>query len=281
MREFGLAATLAYYTALSTVGIFAGWLLLGYTVDERIRTWFSDPRWLGGTALVSFIISAILIIIIALRERETRASAALAAERLRFERSEREAAYAQLRALQARIEPHFLFNTLANVASLIDSDPALSKAMLERFIRFLRASLAATRDERTTLGAEGELIAAYLDVLQVRMGPRLRTRIEIEPGLADFQLPPMLLQPIVENAIRHGLEPRIEGGEVAVSARQDAGDVAIEVRDTGVGFAQATRGGTGLANVRERLKLLYGEAARLGVAENPGGGTVVSMRLPA
>jgi sensor histidine kinase YesM len=127
----------------------------------------------GGSSLV---ISAILAAIFFARERQARVEAALERERTRAERVEREAALATLRALQAQIEPHFLFNTLANVASLIDSDPALSKRMLERFIRFLRASLAATREETTTLADEGDLIDAYLDVMEVRMASRMRTR---------------------------------------------------------------------------------------------------------
>jgi sensor histidine kinase YesM len=194
---------------------------------------------------------------------------------------EREAALAELRALQAQIEPHFLFNTLANVASLIDSDPALSKRMLERFIRFLRASLAATRGEATTLAAEGELIAAYLDVIQVRMDSRLRYDIAIDPALASFRIPPMLLQPVVENAIRHGIEPRVEGGEVRVAAAREGESVRIEVSDTGVGFGASTRGGTGLTNLRERVKLLYAERGGVEISERTGGGTIVSLTIPA
>jgi sensor histidine kinase YesM len=281
IRSRGHVVTAIYYTGLSTAGVFAGWLLLAFTVDKRIRLWFADPKWVAGVALVSFIISAILLAVVVLREREARAEAALASERVRTERMEREAVHAQLRALQAQIEPHFLFNTLANVASLVDSDPALSKRMLERFIGFLRASLAATRQELTSLSAEGDLIAAYLDVLQVRMGPRLRYAVDIDPALAQFSLPPMLLQPVVENAIRHGLEPRVEGGEVRVSAKREGVGVSIVVADTGVGFAVATRGGTGLTNVRDRLRLLYGERAALTIAENPGGGTVVTIGIPA
>jgi sensor histidine kinase YesM len=215
------------------------------------------------------------------RERQARAETALERERLRAERVEREAAHATLRALQAQIEPHFLFNTLANVASLIDSDPALSKRMLERFIRFLRASLAATRAETTTLAAEGDLMAAYLDVIQVRMGARLRYSIDIEPSLASFSLPPMLLQPVVENAIRHGIEPRVEGGEVAISATREGDCAMIRVSDSGVGFAQSTRGGTGLTNLRDRVRLLYGERGAIQIAERPGGGTTVTLKMPA
>jgi len=128
-------------------------------------------------------------------------------------------AEARLRALQAQIEPHFLYNTLANVVSLIEVQPAQARHMLERFIDYLRASLAASRQERATLGAEADMIAAYLDVLGVRMGERLRYRIEVPAALRASSIAPMLLQPLVENAIAHGLEPKVEGGEVLLRAR--------------------------------------------------------------
>ena len=222
-----------------------------------------------------------LSIIFFSRERSARAEAALQGERLRAERIEREAALANLRALQAQIEPHFLFNTLANVTSLVDPDPAAAKRMLESFIRFLRSSLAATRTRETTLGQERELIAAYLDVLQIRMGPRLRYRVEVPAELASFALPPMLLQPVVENAIGHGLEPKIDGGEVHVCAYREGKHVVVDVADTGVGFGASTRGGVGLTNLRERLAALYGAGASLEILDNVPGGTLVRVRLPA
>jgi sensor histidine kinase YesM len=281
MQRRSNGARALYFTGVSMAGVLAGSMLLAFTVEPRMRAWFASPKWLASVAAVSFVISSILLVIIVLREREARAEASLAEERVRLERLEREAARAELRALQAHIEPHFLFNTLANVASLIDSDPALSKRMLERFIGFLRNSLGATRAETTTLGAEGDLIAAYLDVLQVRFASRLRYAIDIAPALATFPIPPMLLQPLVENSIRHGIEPRVAGGEVRVSAVRDGDSVRIEVRDSGVGFAAATHGGTGLTNLRERLRLLYGEAAGFSIGDNPGGGAVVTLRIPA
>jgi sensor histidine kinase YesM len=226
------------------------------------------------------MISAILTAIFFLREREARAQAALEREQLRAERIEREAALANLRALQAQIEPHFLFNTLANVTSLVDRDPATAKRMLESFIRFLRASLAATRMETTTLGAEAELIAAYLDVLQIRMGARLRYRIDVPADLAGVAIAPMLLQPVVENAIRHGLEPKVDGGELAFTASRDGDGVTIEIRDTGAGFASTTRGGVGLTNLRDRLRGLYGERGALGIGEGARGGAAVTIRIP-
>jgi hypothetical protein len=280
-RGFGAVATAAYYTAISTLGVFVGFIIAAFGFDEGALGWVLQPRWIGAMGFSSAVISIVIAAIFFAREKQARAEAELQRERLRAERVEREAALATLRALQAQIEPHFLFNTLANVTSLIDADPATARRMLESFIRFLRASLAATRMEATTLGAEAELIAAYLEVLEVRMGGRLRWRIEVPPELRAFGLPPMLLQPVVENAIGHGLEPKVEGGEVALRARREGAAVVVEVADTGVGFAATTRGGVGLSNLRDRLRLLYAERAALVIAENAPTGARVSIRLPA
>ena len=280
-RRAGHIARTVYYSGMPMLGVFIGFWISSLFIDVGFRSAFFTVNAVLPMLFVSLVISVVLSVIFVWRERSAVADADLAREREKGERVEREAAFANLRALQAQIEPHFLFNTLANVTSLVDPDPAKAKRMLESFNRFLRSSLAATRMEKTTLAAEGELIGAFLDVLQVRMGERLRYRVEIAPDLAAFELPPMLLQPVVENAIRHGLEPKVDGGEVGVSARREGGAVVIEVRDTGVGFAPATRGGLGLTNVRDRLRLLYGEQASLTIGENAPAGTVVALRLPA
>jgi hypothetical protein len=279
-RGQGQLFTAVYYTVLSTIGVVVGFTIVALAFDHDALKWILQPRWIATMGVSSAILSTIIAGMFFAREREARATAALERERLRVERVEREAAIANLRALQAQIEPHFLFNTLANVTSLIDPDPATAKRMLESFIRFLRASLAATRSERTTLAAEVELITAFLQVLQVRMGERLRFRIELAPELAAFELPPMLLQPVVENAIRHGLEPKVEGGELVVHMRLAGKDALIEIADTGVGFQTTTRGGVGLSNLRDRLRLLYGERAALTIGENRPAGAVVTVRLP-
>jgi sensor histidine kinase YesM len=280
-RASGLVVKVVYFSVIPTAGVLVGFQISLWLFDLGFKTWLKSPGWIVSVATTSVIISSVLSAIFFWREREARAQAALEREQLRGERIEREAALANLRALQAQIEPHFLFNTLANVTSLIDREPATAKRMLESFIRFLRASLAGTRLETTTLGAEAELIAAYLDVLQIRMGSRLRYRIDVPADLAGISIPPMLLQPVVENAIRHGLEPKVDGGEVVFAVRRDGGNVAIEIRDTGAGFSPTTRGGVGLTNLRDRLRGLYGERAALGIAEHAGGGAAVTIRIPA
>jgi two-component sensor histidine kinase len=193
-------------------------------------------------------------------------------------------AEARLRALQAQIEPHFLYNTLATVVSLIGPKPAQAQHMLERFIDYLRATLASSRSEEATLATETRLVAAYLDVLAVRMGDRLRYRIELPDALRQVAIAPMLLQPLVENAISHGLEPKVEGGEIVVSARAAGGHLCLQVSDTGVGLRETASakpgGGVGLSNLRERLRSLYGGAARLELLENQPCGMTVRLMLP-
>ena len=281
VRGRGGVATAAFYTAVSTVGVVVGFVIFALAYDARALSWIAKPRLLLSMAFSSAVISTVIAAIFFARARVARSQAEAAQGRSRAERAERDATLANLRALQAQIEPHFLFNTLANVESLVDTDPARAKRMLASFNRFLRASLAATRTETTTLGADADLIAAYLDVLQVRMGKRLEYHVDVPADLAGFALPPMLVQPLVENAIRHGLEPKVEGGEVAVVARREGHNVHVEVADTGVGFAATTRGGLGLANLRDRLRVLYGDRASLAITENRPMGTRVSIALPA
>ena len=281
-RRAGWTAKAFYYSTLSTLGVFLGFGVVSLVLEPSMFVnWLKDPHMVVTMIAGSVFVSVVLSVVLLQRERRARAEAELEREKLRVERVEREALLANLRALQAQVEPHFLFNTLANVTSLIEPEPAKARRMLESFVRFLRSSLAATRTEATTLRAEAELIAAYLEVLQVRMGPRLRYSIDVAPDVDSFALPPMLLQPVVENAIRHGLEPKMEGGTVALRARRDAAYVVVEVEDSGVGFAATTRGGVGLTNLRERLRLLYGDRASIEMTDAPGGGALVRVRLPA
>jgi signal transduction histidine kinase len=280
-RRSHFAVKVLYYSAVPTLSVVAGFWIVSQYMNVGIRNWGASPRALISILVSSIVISLVLSVVFFWRERSAVADAMVEREVAKNERIEREAALANLRALQAQIEPHFLFNTLANVTGLIDPDPAKAKRMLESFIRFLRASLVATRHESTTLGAEAELMGAYLDVLAIRMGARLRYRMDIEPALAGFALPPMLLQPIVENAIRHGLEPKVDGGEVVVRARREDDTVVVEIADTGIGFAPTTAGGVGLTNIRDRVRLLYGDRGTLAIRENAPSGTIVSLRIPA
>ncbi|MDP2825152.1 MAG: sensor histidine kinase [Sulfuritalea sp.] len=216
-----------------------------------------------------------------LRERNLALAAEVQQRENRRLEAEKQGLAAQLRMLQAQIEPHFLFNSLANVAALIETDPKLAARLLDALIRYLRSSLARTRAEGGALGDEVALLTAYLDVLKIRIGERLAYAFEIAPELLATAFPPMLLQPLVENAIRHGLEPKVAGGVVTVTARRQADRLQISVSDDGLGFAEKPGEGIGLANVRARLAALYGPAARLELSSGVGAGVTATMSLPA
>jgi sensor histidine kinase YesM len=201
-------------------------------------------------------------------------------ERIKRLSSEKEALEANLRLLQAQIEPHFLFNTLSNVLSLIDSNPASGKSMLVDLIHYLRTSLSRTFPDPITLDQEIDMIKAYLNIQKIRMGERLRFKIELPDAIRQFPFPPMLLQPLVENAIKHGLEPKVEGGEVSIKAGEEEDLVRIEVMDTGLGFSSFQETGVGIGNVRERIQLLYGERGRLIIEENKPNGVRTVIEVP-
>lgn len=195
------------------------------------------------------------------------------------------ASEAQLKLLQGQIEPHFLFNTLANVQSLVDCDPGQAKLMLERFTDYLRASLQQMRKDETTVSQEFTMMESYLGLMQIRMQSRLQFRFEVEPGLEAALIPPLLVQPLIENAIHHGLEPKIDGGAVVVRAWRDGDDLVIEVADDGQGLEapkRAGRKGNGIAveNIRARLASRWGPRAHLKLTAREGGGTLAQLRLP-
>jgi len=187
---------------------------------------------------------------------------------------------ARLSALQAQIEPHFLFNTLANVRRLYETTPSRGREMLASLIDYLRAALPSMRSDNSTLGRELELARSYLTVLQMRMGERLQFSINAESGLLEVAVPPMILPTLVENAIKHGLGPLPEGGRIDLRARRAGDDMLIEVRDTGAGFKAAGGSGVGLANTRSRLAGLYGSRASLQLAAAAPRGVVATLRLP-
>ncbi len=217
------------------------------------------------------------------REWEERKIAQLLArEKIRVLSTEKQLAEAQLRMLQAQIEPHFLFNTLANVVSLIETAPARATEMLEHFIAYLRASLAASRATQGTVAQEAALLRNYLELLKIRMGARLAYAIDVEPELDAAPLAPMLLQPVVENAVRHGLEPKIEGGRIDVRVHRKGSRMIARIEDDGLGFRPGANPGVGLQNLRERLAVLYDGQARLVIEERERGTAVVlDLPLPA
>jgi len=200
-------------------------------------------------------------------------------ERINRLASDKEALEANLRLLQAQIEPHFLFNTLSNILSLIDTDPAKGKSMLMDLISYLRTSLSRTLPETTTLGQEMEAVEAYLNIQRIRLGDRLNFTIEVPDNLAQQPFPPMLLQPLVENAVKHGLEPKVEGGSIRITAVKNGESIRIEVADTGLGISSFNPSGVGIANVRERIKLIYGEKGFLLLEQNQPDGVIAVIEV--
>jgi sensor histidine kinase YesM len=270
-------------------------LLLPVLVASMLLAWFGGTwlaalllghAWRSESYLTSLVITAAAGFVAVLyfweREKVAGLETEAALQKSRAETIERQAAQARLALLQAQIEPHFLFNTLANLHALIGAEPVRAQAMLGHLNDFLRASLSAARKDQNTLAEEFALLRDYLELLSIRMGARLAFRLDLPPELAQTQVPPMLLQPLVENAVKHGIEPKVEGGEVTVVARREGGRIVLEVADTGMGFAAAATSGTnvGLAHLRERLAAIYGAAASLAIAENAQGGVSVTLTLP-
>ena len=261
--------------------------MLGFTVGGTLASWLtghSTPGYLRGDlkqtiALVLTSLVPALIITYWFYSRET-----IAAHEATAQVAQRQAAENQLKLLESQLEPHMLFNTLANLRVLIGIDPPRAQAMLDQLIAFLRATLNASRSASHPLEAEFARLRDYLALMELRMGERLQTRFELPPELAGLPLPPLLLQPLVENCIKHGLEPKVEGGRVEVRAVRDGGELVLQVRDTGVGLSDNASDGTrfGLTQVRERLATLYGAQAGLSLTpcDDSEGGTLATIRLP-
>jgi signal transduction histidine kinase len=233
-----------------------------------------------------WIIISLIIKISYKKQLKAEAQAAVATEVAESEQLKRQVVEARMAAMQAQVEPHFLFNTLASIDHLIETDPPRASQMQKHLIALLRASMPTMREANDgglrDLGRELAVIRPYLEILKVRMEERLQTDIVVPEGLHSAQFPPMMIQTLVENAIKHGLEPKPEGGRLTVAAEIVHGKLQVRVADTGLGFGKAATAGTGvgLANIRERLQLVYGHKATLAVTENPGGGTVVTITVP-
>jgi LytS/YehU family sensor histidine kinase len=200
---------------------------------------------------------------------------------VRESKTEKELTSAKLSLLHAQVEPHFLYNTLASTQILTRSDPARADQMLSHLITYLRQSVPRTEDAMSTLGDELERARAYLEILKIRMGERLTLQMEVPEQLRSAAMPPMMLQTLVENAIKHGLEPVTGGGTIWILAREVDGKIAVTVADDGRGFSEVGGGtGIGLKNVRERLKLAYGDAASFSIGANFPKGVAATITVP-
>jgi signal transduction histidine kinase len=273
--------------ALVVVGI-----VVGYFVGTRLADlmclrfgWYAGyPRLDRATELrTSILITALAGILGSFYFYAANRSAYLQRQ---MAEARRHADDARLKLLQTQLEPHMLFNTLANLRALIGADPARAQNMLDHMIAYLRATLSASRSASHTLQTEFDRLRDYLELMAIRMGGRLQFDLRLPAELAQHPVPALLLQSLVENSIQHGLEPKLEGGSVVVSAKRDGADLVLEVTDTGVGPDRAadapasTGTGFGIAHVRERLATLHGAAAKVDFSARAEGGARVVLRFP-
>jgi sensor histidine kinase YesM len=277
-KRLGLLPTVILGVALGLIiggkiaALLGAYDFIGAYAAHPLDSWKS----IGTVALLAISASAFIIV----SSNASRYRLELEMEQRRLAEASRSQAVAELALLQAQIEPHFLFNTLAHVQSAIEQDPATGKLILENLIRYLRGTLRRTRSSHYTLAEERELIEALLNIASIRLGARLRHQVNIADGVGDAVLPPLLLQPLVENAIKHGIEPSLDGGEITVQGDHLGDSLVLRVIDTGVGMAAAGPEGVGLANVRARLASLYGERGRLSLQSHPVRGVIAELRLP-
>ncbi len=263
---------------LPLASVIAGYVMGTITAD----TWFGwsswsddDPQTLPASLLITALAGSAASYYFYTRSQSSYLTA-------RMTEASHQAAQARLKMLETQLEPHMLFNTLANLQALIDIDPARAQVMLTHLIAYLRATLSASRANTHSLQLEFDRLRDYLELMSIRMGERMSFELQLPSTLANQAVPTLLLQPLVENAIRHGLEPKVQGGRVTVRALRSDTALTLEVADTGVGLTQpdATHDGFGLSQVRDRLTTRYGDAARLAIAPGSDGGVVVRIDLP-
>ena len=233
------------------------------------------------TPVFFLIIASFILKAVAGGKRRAELTASEATKRADTEQLERTVLEARMEALQAQIEPHFLFNTLASIDQLIQTDPPRASKMQQSLIGYLRSALPQMRDgSRPSLGQQIGLCSAFLEIMSVRMEGRLQPVVTVPEGLKSAVFPSMMLQTLVENAIKHGLEPKPEGGRLEIGAEIVDGQLAVHVQDNGIGFMPKAEGGVGLANVRERLKAMYSGRAELIISVPPTGGTCATIKVP-
>lgn len=269
---------------VTAIGLTVGLIIAGLIT-------FQDPLYFftfsNATIYLGVFFGILGFIFFGTRARMVQAEADLAQATAKQAQQEKLLAETELKLLQAQIEPHFLFNTLSNIAGLIHQSPDTAEKTLLNLTTLLRGSLNRTRQQTTTLAQELEIAQAYLDIQSTRMQGRLHYSFNAPTALNNISLPPLLVQPLIENAIKHGIEPCEEGGDISVSAEQQDDKVIISITDTGLGIEQdqsnrrsSAGSGTGLKNVRERLQALYGSDAHLDLVPNQPRGVIARITLP-
>jgi len=228
----------------------------------------------------SLVVGLLLALGALYRERDGQARAQELAFALERSTLEKQALDARLRLLNAQIEPHFLFNTLANVQQLVESGSPRAAPVLQSLIAYLRAAVPTLGDQNATLGTEVALVRAYLELMRMRMPDRLQFSVSLPAEFAARRFPPMALLTLVENAVRHGIDPSEAGGRIQVEVRAQAGAIEVSVADTGVGMSETAAPGTGLNNLRERLRAFFGDAAQLQMLDEPPHGLKAMIAFP-
>ncbi|MGF1697059.1 histidine kinase [Vibrio lamellibrachiae] len=242
---------------------------------------FNNFYKLKPVIFLGFVFTAICFLYFYIYEQKLLAQKELEKAKRKQAEQEKALVISQLKQLQSQIEPHFLFNTLANINALIEQKPKDAQLMLEKLTDLLRGTLKVNRQENTSISGELDLIDAYLRIQQIRLGERLSYKIENRLD-QDVGFPPLLLQPLVENAIQHGIEPKAEGGSVSIEIEEVQGTVVISVRDSGIGLMieSANVGhGIGLENIRQRLQALFVDRASFVIIENAEGGVTAKLNI--
>jgi sensor histidine kinase YesM len=269
----GLAVVLGSFLGVVLIGIVKGRDLV-HMFTERLPT-------VMFTVSIGIGFGAIVVAAARMRERQAHERARLHEAEAAAQRLEKNVLHAQLQLMQAQVEPHFLFNTLANVQHLVETDAPAASRMLESLIQYLRAAMPQMREDSTNLGREVDMARAFLEIHRVRMAPRLDFAIDVPEPLRNRAFPPMMLISLVENAVKHGVDPCCECSSIRLSAAEEGGRLTVSVSDTGAGVAPQSGSGVGLTNIRERLKALYGAGARLVFEENRPHGVVAAIQIDA
>jgi LytS/YehU family sensor histidine kinase len=263
----------------------ATWMIYVLSTKAGAPPFWQDSDRLQGFAALCFLglLLAPWIALAALvRQKDALARHQALAFDLERSELERQALDARLHLMQAQVAPHFLFNTLANVQALVDAGSPQASAVLRALISYLRAAVPRLHKPVTTLGQELELVSAYLELMHMRMPDRLQFELHVDESALGLRCPPMTLLTLVENAVRHGIDPSEEGGRIDIHVQRRDNRVIVRVIDSGVGLRQSSSGlGTGLSTLRERLKLVFGDDAELRVGAHEPHGVVAELDLPA
>ncbi len=272
------------------LGLFSGLYLSGGWDHALVKFQRLAGVAIGATLLFAMIEGGVILLILHIRRQQVERANKALQEQANAEKLARQLTESRLKLMQAQVEPHFLFNTLASVQELAENGAPAAAALIAQLITFLRGGLTGLRNESTTLEREFAMAQAYLNIMKVRMGDRLQFSLDLPPEMASLSVPPAMLISLVENAIKHGLEPAVNGGQITVTAFAQGEKIGLRVADNGMGLntskrasegVNATEGGVGLDNIRERLQAMYRDTTMLTVAAAAGEtGFVATLLLP-